>query len=416
MAVRRPLLLAWPLLGLGLGLLLAGCGGRRAGLWPTTLVLAYGVSSDETLTSDLQEVLLQRISELERVFQTLHPGVRIRLQAIPEQRLAAKLKQQQDSGLAPDLINVNDSTAVQLHRQGLLRPLRFPRSVLAPLDPGMLRQLRLPGGDLLGLPLVLRPQLACYDRRKLERSPATLAELLSAASGGLRVGLSLEPRGLAWTSGATGALPALTAVAGGTAPDAADRGRVRDWLTWLLAADLQQRVTFYSNQEQLLRQLADGGLDWITCGSNNIMPLRRRLGDRLGLAPLPGGPGGAASPTSLQRVLVFGRSSSPRQARAAESLVSFMVSPLIQRSITLSSLDLLPANRQVTPAAAGSSPLAVLQAAQAQADALPPDPWMSRLQPEQERRIKAALVALLFGELDPAAAADQVIATLRAGR
>lgn len=414
MPVRRPPLLA--LTPLVLALALTGCGGQRAGPLPTTLVLAYGVSSEETLTSDLQDVLRQRMGELERVFQALHPGVRIRLQAIPEERLAAKLQQQQDSGLAPDLINVNDSTAVQLHRRGLLRSLRFPRSVLAPLDPGMLRQLQLPGGDLLGLPLVLRPQLACYDRRRLETSPATLPALLSAASGGLRVGLSLEPRGLAWTSGATGALPALTAAAAGRAPDAADRGRVRDWLTWLLAADLQQRVTFYANQEQLLRQLADGSLDWISCGSSNIMPLRRRLGDRLGLAPLPGGPGGAASPTSLQRVLVFGRSSSPRQAQAAEILASFVVSPLIQRSITLSSLDLLPANRQVIPPAAESSPLAVLLAAQAQADALPPDPWMARLLPEQEQRIKASLVALLFGELDPAAAADQVIATLRGGR
>jgi ABC-type glycerol-3-phosphate transport system substrate-binding protein len=115
-------------------------------------------------------------------------------------------------------------------------------------------------------------------------------------------------------------------------------------------------------------------------------------------------------------VLVFGRSSSPRQAQAAEILASFVVSPLIQRSITLSSLDLLPANRQVIPPAAESSPLAVLLAAQAQADALPPDPWMARLLPEQEQRIKASLVALLFGELDPAAAADQVIATLRGGR
>ncbi|MEB3265085.1 MAG: extracellular solute-binding protein [Cyanobacteriota bacterium] len=399
-----------------LALALAGCASRAGAPQGTTLVLAYGVSRDDTLTADLQDALRQRMGTLEQGFQALHPGVRIRVLALAEDRITDKLRQQQASGLAPDLINVDDTTALQLQRAGLLRQVRVPSSVVAPLDSAMVRLLRQPGGALLGLPLVLRPQLACYDRRRLERSPSTLAELLQAASGGLRVGLPLDPAALAWTSGANGALPALDAAAAGVPLDGAMRQQVQGWLTWLLAADLQQRVTFYASQEQVLQQLADGSLDWISCRSNQLLALRKVLGDRLGMAPLPDGPGGAASPLSRQRVLVFGRSSSPHQRRMAETLAAFVVSPLIQRSLTLTSLELMPANRQVTPPAAAGTPLAALLAAQAQADALPPDTWMSQLTPAQERRIKAVLVGLLFGELAPNQAADLVINALRGDR
>jgi ABC-type glycerol-3-phosphate transport system substrate-binding protein len=411
--VKRLLrLLLWPLLALALG----GCGHRPGSALHTTVLLAYGVSSDEAFTSDLQDVLRERMEGLEQGFQALHPGVRIRVLAFPEDRMAEKLRQLQASGLAPDLINVDDTTAQQLHGDALLRTVRMPSSVVAPLDPAMLRLLRRPDGALFGLPLVLRPQLACYDRRKLVRSPDTLAELLSVASAGVRVGLPLDPLSLAWTSGATGALPALSAAAAGAPLDVSQHQRVRDWLTWLLGADLQQRVTFYAGQEQLVQQLAAGSLDWISCRSNKVLALRQRLGDRLGLAPLPSGPGGAPSPLSRQRVLVFGRSSSPAQARATEALAAFVVSPLIQRSLTLTSLDLLPANRQVTPPATAGSSLAALLAAQAQTDALPSDTWMDRLSPTQERRIKGVLVGLLFGEVDTAQAADQVIAALQGRR
>ncbi|MFM9109027.1 MAG: extracellular solute-binding protein [Prochlorococcaceae cyanobacterium] len=394
------------------GLLLAGCGAPAR----TTVFLAYGVNRDETLDTKLQTSLRERIGELQTAFEAVQPGVTIKVLVLPEGQVVEQLHRRRRTGLSPDLITVNGSTALELQRQGLLRPVRLAESVVRPLDPGMRRQLRLGGGELAALPLVLQPQMACFHRGRLARSPASLEELLQAAAAGARGGLPLDPLSLAWTSGATGAAPVLNGLMAGRPPDPAGRHELERWLTWLLGAELQQQVTFYRDQDQLRELLMADGLDWITCRSHQLGELRQRLGDQLGVAPLPAGAGGPPSPLSRQRVLAFGRDSSPAQARAAEALASFAVSPLIQRSLTLTSLDLLPANRPVTPPAAPGSTLAVLLTAQAQADAQPPDSWMNRVTPLQEPRLQALLVGLLFGEVTPAQATDQLITLLGQGR
>ena len=58
----------------------------------------------------------------------------------------------------------------------------------------------------------------------------------------------------------------------------------------------------------------------------------------------------------------------------------------------------------------------MLLTAQAQADAQPPDSWMNRVPPLQEPRLQALLVGLLFGEVTPAQATDQLITLLGQGR
>jgi len=94
-------------------------------------------------------------------------------------------------------------------------------------------------------------------------------------------------------------------------------------------------VNFYKQQELLLQGLMNGQLDWISCSSTNLARLRKALGDRLGVAVLPSGPAGAATPLLRYRLWVFGPDSNPQQQRIAEAFVRLSLTPTMQRFLTL---------------------------------------------------------------------------------
>jgi maltose-binding protein MalE len=378
---------------------------------PTTLYLAVGVRNDSAITSQIQKSLRERLGVLERSFQELHPGVKLELLLFADDRLVKELRRRNRSGLGPDLLMVQADTARQLAALGLTRPVRFPPAVSDQLEPALLERLALGGGELAGLPWSLQPQVACFNRGRMARSPATLQELLQASAEGKRVGLGADLGNLGWTLGALGAFDSMVAMLkGGPVPPDLQL-RLRGWLQWLHSADLQQRVSFLPSQEKLLEGLKAGELDWITCRSTHISALRSTMGPRLGVAPLPAGPGGEPSPISELRVFAFGRGSSPRQRRAAEALAAFTINPQVQRSFIVRTEEVLPVNRHVQVPVESSSELAALVTAQQQASlaaSLPP----ARLQPINAK-LNRILTRFLYGDLEEAAAADLLIATLR---
>lgn len=406
-------------LALPLLLLLGSCASPSAGLEPgerpmrTTLFFAVGVNNDETISSDQQQELEDRIRKLEQGFRVLHPHVRLQLQLFREDQLVEELQRRNHSGLAPDLLLVNGGTARQLIDLRLTRPVRFPEAVTDALDPGALRRVRFGEQDLIGLPVLLQPELACFDRKRLPRSPTTLTELLAASAGGARIGLPIDAFNLAWTFGAFGALGNIAAISKGGPVTAADRQAIRRWLTWLKTADLQQRVSFVASQGQLTHELATGQMDWISCRSTHLPRLKKALGPRLGVAPLPGGPGGAASPISRQRLMVFGVNSSPEQRRAAEAMARFTLNPLMQRTFTLRSHAVLPVNRHVVTPTASSAVLAALVQAHQQSSSADQLSVLVRANDPIQQELDRILLRFLYGELDTTAAANAVIESLR---
>jgi maltose-binding protein MalE len=378
---------------------------------PTTLYMAVGIRNDSAITSQIQKSLRERLGILERSFQELHPGVKLELLLFADDRLVEELRRRNRSGLGPDLLMVQADTARQLAALGLTRPVRFPPAVSDQLQPALLERLALGGGELAGLPWSLQPQVACFNRGRMARSPATLQELLQASAEGRRVGLGADLGNLGWTLGALGAFDSMVAMLkGGPVPPDLQR-RLRGWLQWLRNADLQQRVSFFPSQEKLLEGLKAGELDWITCRSTHISALRTTMGPRLGVAPLPAGPEGEPSPISELRVFSFGRGSSPRQRRAAEALAAFTVNPQAQRSFIVHTGEVLPVNRHVQVPVESSSELAALVTAQQQASLASSLP-LARLQPINAK-LNRILTRFLYGDLEEAAAADLLITTLR---
>jgi hypothetical protein len=382
-------------------------------LWGS-VYLAVGINSDEQLDSGLRQRAEEALERFIRDFRELHPGVDIQLMTFPEDDLIRQLRFRQQGGLGPDLLLVNSRTAMELQRLKLVRSERFPADLLLQIDPAMLERVRLNNGTLAGLPVLQLPQLACFNRDRLPAgSPDTLDGLLQLSSRGLRVGLSTNPLYLFWTVGGLGATEALLAAQGDNPLSQEHQQALERWLGWLQNASLQQSITFHEKQDELARQLASGDLDWITCRSSNITLLRKTLGASLGVASLPRGRWGEATPINRERVLVFGRNSSPTQRRIAKELASFSVNPLAQRNLTLSTLVMLPVNRFVPAPVASSAVLAAMVRSAEQSEQTTPLIQALISNQKAERALSAMVSRVLFGELSPRQGAELLPVSLR---
>ncbi|MFN9659687.1 MAG: hypothetical protein ACK6BC_04825, partial [Cyanobacteriota bacterium] len=183
--------------------------GHQAAELRGVVFMAMGIPSDETIDTALTEALKDRLNMTLREFHLIHPEARVQLQLYPEERLPWEVWLRSAAGLGPDLLFVNDSTAVDLRRMGLTQAVRMPADLVQRLDQAAVRRFQSPTGEVTSLPVLLLPQLACFDQRRLARPPTDLDTLLRLAEGGLRVGLPLDGFNLAWTFGSLGVAPSV---------------------------------------------------------------------------------------------------------------------------------------------------------------------------------------------------------------
>lgn len=383
-------------------------------LWGT-LYLVVGINSDERLGDGLRIQAQEALERFSTDFLALHPGVQIQLMTFAEEDLVRQMRFRQQSGLGPDLLLVNSRTALELQRYGLVRSETFPAEKLRQIEPDMLNRLRVSTGQLAGLPVLQLPQLACYNRDRLrDGSPDSLDALLELSSQGLRVGLNANPLHLFWTVGGLGAGEALLAAQGEQPLNQQQVQDLERWLAWLQNASLQKHIIFSEKQDSLIKQLAAGELDWITCRSTNLSVLRKSLGASLGVTTLPGGRWGKATPVNRERVLAFGLNSSPNQKRIAREMASFGINPLVQRNLTFSNMVILPVNRLVPAPVASSAALAAM--VRSTKDSEQTTPLIKNLigNSKAEKALGSILNNVLFGELEPGTAARMLAVNLRA--
>ncbi|MCT0223740.1 extracellular solute-binding protein [Synechococcus sp. CS-1328] len=378
-----------------------------------TFYMGIVLDQDQIVNAQTYADLNKRVDSLTQMFRTIYPDVTVQVQLFHSETLIPQLTARVRSGLGPDLLLASGLIAGDLYALGLSESVLMTAQEQQQFNPGALERLRLPDGRLSGVPLLFHPEVICFNRSKIKTSPATLEELLQASSEGLRVGLSVNPIKIYWTAGALGADQSLVRVMQGETLSPELRQRLLGWLSWLQSASLQQRVTIYADQGQVLDDFLNDRLDWISCSSINIPTLRRKLGPRLGVATMPSGPGGEPTPISRERVMVFGRSSSPDQRRIAKAMASFSINPLIQRSMTIGTFSLLPVNRFVPPPVSSSSTLRALVESQRQSNAT--EPLLDLLRPGDPRLVALdqTLVQLVFGALSPEEATEALIRDLQ---
>jgi arabinogalactan oligomer/maltooligosaccharide transport system substrate-binding protein len=399
------------------GWLVLGRAQSRAGsddqLWGTVYI-TVGINSDERQDSGQRQLAQAALARFTRDFRELQPGVSIQMMTFPEEGLTRQLRFRQQSGLGPDLLLVNARTALELQRRNLVRSASFPADLLQQIEPAMLERVRLSDGRLAGLPVLQLPQLACFNRERLpDGSPKDLDDLLQRSSRGLRVGLSTTPLYLVWTVGGMGATEAVVAAEGRQPLTTEQQQALERWLAWLQNASLQQSITFHDKQDQLIGKLGSGELDWITCRSSNLNQLRQKLGAALGVASLPGGRWGEATPINRERVLVFGRNSSAVQRRIAQEIASFSVNPLVQRNLTFTDMMMLPVNRFVPAPVASSAVLAAMVRSAEQSEQTTELIQSLLINPKTEKAFAAVINRVLFGELTPRQAQELLPTVLR---
>ncbi|MFQ6537665.1 MULTISPECIES: extracellular solute-binding protein [Aphanothece] len=397
---------------------LAGCtpgNGRLEGGLHTIVYVAIGVERAPDLASELerQKQLRERFSHLQRSFREVRPGVHLEVLVFDRDRFVEEIRRRTHSGLGPDLMLVDGLTAETLHQNQLVTAIAVPNPSSELVRTELIPYVRSAPHQWFGLPVGQEPQLACFDRRRMAQAPETLSALMEASSRGQSIGLTLDLGNLAWTMGSLGALESIAQVRRGAAATPERIQAIQNWLGWLRNADLQQRISFAGSQGELVEGLRTGRFDWIHCRSQDASLLRKELGSHLALAPLPSGPGGAASPISTVRMWTFGRNSSPRQRNVAKALARFTLNPPVQRAFTIQTQGLLPVSRGATLPVASSANLAALLAAQRQAsEAQNLTEELIALRTEKNA-LNKILTQFRYGELDSASATDALIKILR---
>jgi maltose-binding protein MalE len=404
---RRSLLLA--LLG---SLSLTGCKGGLE--LPNVLYLALSTNSDQAIDADLLEETQARLSVLERGYRQMHPASRFQFGLYADNSISNALIRRNRAGLGPDVIYVNGETALQMLADGVVSPFPATPEQLRLFDPDDLDQLRTKRGELAGLPVVIQTQVACFNRKRLPKPPATVAELLAASAAGHPVGLTVDPYNLYWSTGSLGALKGINQAIAGQQPSPAEVRQIEQWLAWLQNASTQQRVTFYSDQKSVIAEFLAERIDWMPCNSISIPKLRKQLGSSLGVSALPSGPDGSPpSPMKRLRVFALGSSSSVAGRDRAIAFIRFSANPLMQRMLTVGSQTLLPANRFVKVPVQSSQVLAAMELSNRQSDQFS---QVVKLMHDHDPRIpklQAHITELVFGEESARSSAEALIQILR---
>jgi ABC-type sugar transport system, periplasmic component len=159
--------------------------------------------------------------------------------------------------------------------------------------------------------------------------------------------------------------------------------------------------------------LQRGEYAWISCSSMDIQTLKKSMGRRLGVSPLPNGRHHVASPINQIRVLALGRDSSARQREASLRFLNYIAQPQVQRDLSLRSFSFLPVNPFVTVPVESSSILRSMVTAREQAADSQPSLSIISSYGEASRSIQTLLVPLIFGVSTPEETADALIKALQ---
>lgn len=329
------------------------------------VLVSSGRVSERFNRANLRKVVESEVSD----FSRSNPRIRLHLRFAPEEEVMAIVRKRSELGAGPDLILSREWLAMQMNREKLTEPSGLTSRELAPSRILNLNDFE-QKGRFVALPLLLQPNLACYNRKRIATAPESLADLLKKADEGRIVGLSLILDQLSWTGSGFGAQDPVLHLfdtppdrPGGQVLSAADRLKVLAWLHWLYRANTNPNVQFSDTNEDLADRLMKRQVDWISCNSAVLPILRKSLGADLGLSVLPGEiQGKPAHAVARLQMISFGRDSSPVQREAAEQFALFLLNDYSQNTVMSRTEGVLPVNGNVIVPAKRSSELAAIKA------------------------------------------------------
>lgn len=293
-------------------------------------ILVQTISTDDVLEMDYYKSIIN--TEI-REFQLVNPNIRINPRFVPTQDLEKEVGFQHLRGLGPDLILLTNNNALQLLRKKYIKYVSLEHGETPSIRNNLLNSIR-HDGKLLGIPVYIFPQLACYDRSRMKEPPENLDELVRLSQSGNSFGIEKNIDTLQWLySGLDGPLF-----------EKKTRPSSLAFLRWLRLANLEPTISFESDPLLLRSGLISGELHWITCSSSWLPKLKILMGKKLGIAMLPNTPAGKARPFLNVRTWFFGSQSSGRQHESAKKFALFSINIVQQRNMALKTGTVVPVN------------------------------------------------------------------------
>ena len=392
--------------------LVSSCGRIRDEM-PVLLYLAIAIDKDANIDTSTQADFRRRVALIADDYRKIHPHVQVQFELYEHSKLLRELKRRDASDLGPDLIITDTLQAHQLFAAGLTEAIPLPEAKRLDTETSLWERVTLSNGEIVAQPIVIFPQIACFNKTAIHPAPATLRALQQTGAAGARIGLPVKFAELLWTAGSLGALPSLARAGDGETLSTQNIQSIQDWLQWLEDASAQNKITFFKDQGQLENLLKEEELDWVTCNANSLPRLREALGDKLAVSALPDGPGGAASPVNDVRVLALGSNSSPRQRAVAINLTEYVTNAMIQRNLSLRSLAFLPVNPNVDVSDQNSTTLTTLVASKNAATQHEEDLAGLVHQVDLSSKVTPTLVPMIFGASKPQSSADALVQSLQ---
>ena len=325
-----------------LTMLLSGC--SSANKPAHTLYVAYSIPDNE-FTQSSKERTEKQISLRTQLFLRTNPNTRVVTVAYKVSQLQHQITEDSQFNLGPDVILAVDYHLRNLYQDSLISP--FPNSsVWAQQYSDVLKSLSTFDNKLAYAPYGIYPQVSCYNNKTIKQPPKTIQELVMLGASGVRIGLSTNPPEIFWTAGSIGAIPEISSLMN-QKNQTRLQPRIKEWITWLRQAALYQNISFYSQNSELVNELAANNLDWISCRSGDILRLREEMGEQLSIATLPNGVQTKAFAWPHLLGYGLGIDSSPTQRALALSYVKANTNAVGQRRVMLRTEDFLPANKAV---------------------------------------------------------------------
>lgn len=396
-----------------LGILISGC--SVINQLPVVLFIAFGVNNETEITIENKQRAEQRLKRITNVYTRSNPNVKVQIAIYPTKHLINEIRKRSDVNLGPDLIISNSYQANELLSLGLTTTVPNDQDIRDSIFQDLIPYVSNERGELSAVPTAIFIQLACFNRDTIKTPPKQINELLEISAAGDNVALSGESLQLLWTMGSLGALPAINKVALGETLEKHEYLTINRWMQWLQLASKQQKFKYLRNQSLMRDQLISGELDWITCTSEDIKTLRKGMGSKLGVAPLPNGAKNTAWPTNTLRTLSLGKDSSQRQRKAALELINFIMSPILQRRLMLESQDFLPSNRNIKIPTESSFILNAMITSVSEQSSKNDHYWnsLSRYPMSTFNNLTIILANLVDGLIIPTEATEQLVELLR---
>lgn len=295
------------------------------------------------------------LTEVLARFHAISPDVVVKQQAFANaDDMLTQFQVAAAAGLGPDLILAPSQWIPALRSAHLIDEIGYvlPGTTIERYLPAALTALR-DGDRLYGIPVTVDTTVLYYDRRYVEQPVTTLDALLAAATRGQFVEISTTFVDAFWGVSAFG----------GQLFDAEqrvilDRGGFANWLAWLKDARETPGMILDSNRAALLQRFMTDGVAYYvgnTAEYGAIVASRTALTttaatltptEQIGVAPLPAGPNGNASPFLQTQGLLFSTVSSTNQRDLALVLAQFITNAEQQTSL-MRSAGIIPANRRV---------------------------------------------------------------------